>query len=59
MHTIEAPAHWNPTHFARGEKVTYGDFAGTIQRHYHEGMWEVRLPGGPVCVTGADLKRAT
>ncbi len=49
------PAYWNPSHFPVGQRVTYGEFSGTIVRHYHEGMWEVRLPGGIVCVSGANL----
>ena len=52
---MSKPAYWNPEHFTTGQRVSYGDFQGTIVRHYHEGMWEVRLPGGVVCVTGAYL----
>ena len=47
--------HWNPQHWAPGQAVTYGEFPATIVRHYHEGMWEIRLPGGLACVTGADI----
>lgn len=49
------PAYWNPKHFARGQRVKYGEFDAVIERHYHEGMWEVRLPGGSACVSGANL----
>jgi hypothetical protein len=55
--TMNTPAYWNPTYFKKGEAVVYGEFDGTIVRHYSEGMWEVRLPGGIACVTGADLTR--
>lgn len=52
------PAYWNKSHFTVGQKVTYGEFAGAIVRHYYEGMWEVRLPGGVACVSGAHLVAA-
>lgn len=51
-----APAHWNPSQFAVGQKVMYGEFEATVIRHYHEGMWEIRLPGGGACVSGASLR---
>ena len=51
------PAYFNPEFFKCGDKVTYSGFSGTVVRHYSEGMWEVRLPGGIACVTGADLVR--
>ena len=50
-----ATYYWNPEHFAVGQAVTYSGFRGVIVRHYHEGMWEVRLPGGVACVSGSDL----
>ena len=49
------PNYWNPSHFAVGQKVTYSGFSGVIVRHYAEGMWEVRLPGGLACVSGAHI----
>lgn len=52
------PAYFNPTHFAAGQAVIYAGFRGSIVRHYLEGMWEVRLPGGVACVSGADLVAA-
>ena len=45
----------NPKHFAVGQSVTYGGFRGVIVRHYSKGMWEVRLPSGVGCFSGADL----
>lgn len=49
------PAYFNPAYFKPGQHVRYGGFAATIVRYYCEGMWEVRLPGGAACVSGADL----
>lgn len=49
------PSYFNPNHFAVGQAVMHGEFRGVIVRHYHEGMWEVRLPGGVVCVSGARI----
>ncbi|NGX96332.1 MAG: hypothetical protein G4V63_14280 [Candidatus Afipia apatlaquensis] len=49
------PAYFKPDHFKAGQHITYSGFAGTIVRHYHEGMWEVRLPGGVSCVSGAHI----
>lgn len=49
------PAYWNPKHFSPGQRVRCGDFPGVVVRHYHEGMWEVRMPGGIACVSGASL----
>lgn len=51
------PGYWNPEFFKQGEKVAYGEFEASIVRHYSEGMWEIRLPGGVTCVSGADLIR--
>lgn len=50
------PDYCNPKHFAKGQPVTTSGFPGTIVRHYSEGMWEVRLASGVVCVSGADIK---
>ena len=46
---------FNQSQFTVGQAVTYNGFSGVIVRHYHEGMWEVRLPGGLVCVSGANI----
>ena len=46
---------------AVGQKVTYGEFPGTVTKLYDDGpyegarMYEVRLPGGVACVCGSDL----
>ena len=47
--------YFNPNHFAVGQSVICNGFNGVIVRHYHEGMWECRLPGGLVCVSGANI----
>lgn len=51
------PEYWNPEFFQQGEAVMYGEFKASIVRHYSEGMWEIRVPGGVTCVSGADLAR--
>ena len=48
-----APAYFNEDHFKVGQKVTYEGFEAVIVRHYYEGMWEIRVPGGLTCVSGA------
>jgi len=55
---MNTPAYFDPTHFATGQRVVCGDFEATIVRHYAEGMWEVRLPGGVACVSGAYIRIA-
>ena len=57
--TSAVPAYNSPDHFQVGEAVTLSGFAGNISRHYCEGMWEVRLDRGVVCVSGTDIKRAS
>jgi hypothetical protein len=52
------PDYWNPNHFKQGDKITYSGVSGSIKGYYSEGMWEIRLPSGSACVTGADIKRA-
>lgn len=54
---METPAYFAPNYFEPGQSVVYGEFNATVVRHYTEGMWEIRLPGGVACVSGADLKR--
>lgn len=34
----------------RGQKVFCNGYPGTVMRHYYQGMYEIRLPGGEVCV---------
>ena len=41
-----------------GDAVEYSGFEGSVVRHYHNGMFEVRLPGGVACVDGSNLKAA-
>lgn len=53
---MNAPAYFDKDFFQRGQAVQCGEFKGTIVRYYHDGMWEVRLPGGVVCVSGSELK---
>lgn len=53
----QLPPYFNPNHFAPGDRVMYGELVATIIRHYCEGMWEIRVPGGPICVSGAWLMR--
>lgn len=36
--------------FKPGQKIMCNGFEGVIVRHYFEGMWEVKLPGGYACV---------
>lgn len=44
-----------------GQKVTYSGFPATVMELYADGlceggrMYNVRVPGGPVCVCGSDL----
>ena len=47
--------HWNPEHWKRGDSAMYGEFPATLPRR-HVG---VRVPGGEVCVSGADLTPRT
>lgn len=53
------PDYWYPAHFQPGQRVYCGEFLGSVVRHYCDGMWEIRLPGGVVCVSGSDLRSAT
>ena len=41
---------------AAGQKCTYGGFPATVLRHASNGMYEVRVPGGPVTVSAGDLE---
>lgn len=41
--------------WVRGTKLQYGEFPATVMRHYFEDMWEVRVPGGEICVGGSSL----
>lgn len=62
MTAIEQPNEHRPEYFqadafAQDQKVRYGDLIVTVKEHYTEGMWNVRLPGGEACVSGAELQR--
>ena len=50
------PGYFNPKHFAIGQRVRYAGFPATIVRHYFEGMWEIRTPGGVACVSGSHIE---
>ena len=41
---------WKP-----GQRGTYSGFPATIRRHYQNGMWEVRVPGGEVCISASNF----
>lgn len=41
--------------FTPGQKVTTSGFAGTVIRMYSEGMVEIKLPRGGVCVAVEDV----
>lgn len=49
------------TKLIAGQKVTYGEFPATVLHLYDDGpceggrMYEVRVPGGEICVCGSDL----
>jgi len=43
------------TKFTAGQKVISSGFNGVIVRQYSENMYEVRLPGGIVCVCASDI----
>lgn len=36
--------------FNRGDRVFCNGYAGAVTDHYHGDLWEIRLPGGLVCV---------
>ena len=45
-----------PALFTPGQRVLYGEFTATVVGHDCEGMWNVRVPGGVTCVSGAHLR---
>lgn len=59
MSTTTRPDYWNQHHFKPGQPVMYGFDRGTVQGHCADGMWNVQLPGGLACVSGAHLKPIT
>jgi hypothetical protein len=46
------------TPWQQGDAVTYSGFHGAIIRHYYNGMFEIRLPGGVACVGHHEIKPA-
>ena len=38
-----------------GQRGTYSGLPMTILRHYRNGMYEVRLPGGEACIDGSSV----
>lgn len=53
---MNTPAYFSPNFFKLGQRAAYGEFTASIIRHAVDGMWEIRVPGGITCVSGADLK---
>lgn len=43
------------TPLAPGQQVTHSGFPFTVQRHYHNGMYEIRGASGGACVASCDL----
>lgn len=42
--------------FSKGDKVLCNGYEGRIIREYPVGMYEVRLPGGVVCVDAYEIE---
>ena len=40
----------------RGQQGTKSGYEATVIRHYQNGMYEVRVPGGEVCIDYGDFK---
>lgn len=40
---------------APGTRGTYAGFPAVVVRHYDGGMYEIRVPGGLVCVSISDF----
>lgn len=38
-----------------GQTGTYSGYRATVLRHYDGNMYEIRVPGGVVCVTASDF----
>lgn len=38
-----------------GQRGTYSGFPATVLRHYHNGMYEISVPGGVICVSFDDF----
>jgi phosphohistidine swiveling domain-containing protein len=44
--------------FTSGESVIYSRYNGTVVSYYHNGMYNVRVPGGVITVDGCELTAA-
>lgn len=42
--------------YKQGDRVFCNGYPGAIVRHYSGGMWEVRVPGGVVCVGESEFQ---
>ncbi len=38
-----------------GQTGTYVGLPATVARHYHNGMYEIHVPGGLTCVSGSEF----
>ena len=38
-----------------GQTGTYAGLPATVARHYHNGMYEIHVPGGLTCVSGSEF----
>ncbi len=45
----------NCSHLYPGQKGTTSGFPATVIRHYEGSMYEVRVPGGLVCIDKSDF----
>jgi hypothetical protein len=43
------------THLHPGQRGTTSGFPATVIRHYSDGMYEVRVPGGVTCIPASDF----
>jgi hypothetical protein len=41
-----------------GQRGTCNGFPAVVARHYHGNMYEIRVPGGLVCVDASDFTPA-
>lgn len=41
--------------YRRGEHITYNGRPAVIYGHYHNGMYEIKTPGGIACVSCFDF----
>ena len=47
---VSGEVRWEP-----GTAGTTSGYEATIVRHYYEGMYEVRVPGGVCCIPACDF----